>query len=90
MILTPIFLLFLLIFISVFLLTKRSLKPSKQYACGEDMDIQLSSGGFFRVLQQVLSGVFSSFQRLHQGGVTTYLTCVFFMLFFLSLLAVLL
>ncbi len=90
MIFTFISLLFLLLFVLVLLFTRRSLRPSKQYACGEDMVVLVSSGGFFRVLQTVLSSVFSSIDRLQKGGLTTYLSWVFAVLLFLSALAVLL
>ena len=89
MIFTFISLVFLLLFVLVLLFTRRSLRPSKQYACGEDLDVSVSSGGFFRVLQTVLSGVFSAIDRLYRGGLTPYLSWVFAVLLFLSALAVL-
>jgi len=87
---TDISLSFTAIFLAVFLLTRRALKPSKQYACGEPLVIFLPSGGFFMGLRRLLAGVFSLLDRFHEGGLTTFISWILGALVLLGFLVVLL
>jgi len=81
---------FTALFLAIFLLTRRALKPSKQYACGEALTSFVLPGGFFMGLRRLLVGVFSALDRLHQGGLTTFVSWILGAAVLLGILAVLL